>query len=51
MTHALKIRSRQLKMIMLSMIAVVALGGLAAECGGEGGMYQGGGDSEPGWRR
>lgn len=51
MTHALKIKANQAKMIFLAMIAAVALGGLAADCGGEGGMYQGGGDSEPGWRR
>jgi hypothetical protein len=51
MTYALKFRSRQLKMIMLSVVAAFAFAGLAADCGGEGGMYQGGGDSEPGWRR
>ncbi len=32
-------------------LLALALGGLAADCSGEGGMYQGGSDSVPGWRK
>jgi hypothetical protein len=50
MTHALKIKMNQTKMIILAMITAVALGGLAAECQSQGGWSQEGGDSEPRWR-
>lgn len=47
MTIARKIFTRT---VVLAMLAVVLLGGVCAECK-EGGMYQGGGDSQPHWRR
>lgn len=31
-------------------VITVAVLGVAADCTAEGGMYQGGGDSAPGWR-
>lgn len=34
----------------LTLLAAL-LAGVAADCAGEGGMYQGGSDSAPGWRR
>lgn len=34
----------------LALLAAILLGGVAAGCADEGGMYQGGSDSEPGWR-
>lgn len=45
MTLSLKRRT-----IVAVLAAVLTLGGLAAGCDNEGGMYQGGGDSQPGWR-
>lgn len=38
------------KIVLAWLIITVAVLGVCADCGGEGGMYQGGGDSEPGWR-
>lgn len=38
------------KMAAWALVLVALLGGLAAECSGEGGMYQGGGDSSPYYR-
>lgn len=38
------------RLLALAAVAVL-LGGVAADCSGDGGMYQGGGDSAPGWRR
>jgi hypothetical protein len=37
------------RFLALTAVAVL-LGGVATDCSGEGGMYQGGGDSAPGWR-
>lgn len=38
------------RFVALAFLAVL-VGGLAADCGGEGGLYQGGGDSQPHHRR
>lgn len=48
MNHILTPRAARL---FAAALLALLLGGVAADCGGEGGMYQGGGDSEPGWRR
>lgn len=42
---------RRITVRLLALAAVtVLLGGVTANCTREGGMYQGGGDSAPGWR-
>lgn len=48
MTHAL---SPRLRAVVAALLAVLLLGGVAAECSGDGGhgMHQGGSDSEPHW--
>lgn len=48
MTHI--IGRRAARMLSAALLALL-LGGVAADCSGEGGMYQGGSDSVPGWRK
>ncbi len=43
----LSLKNRTVRVLL---VVVITLGGLAAGCSNEGGMYQGGGDSQPGWR-
>ena len=38
------------RMAAWALALVALLGGMAASCDGDGGMYQGGNDSSPNWR-
>ena len=46
----LTITKRFIKIVAAWMIVTAAILGVAADCSGGDGMYQGGSDSEPGWR-
>lgn len=46
-----KTMSPQVRVTVLALLAVLLIGGVAADCNGENGMYQGGSDNVPGWRR
>lgn len=52
MTFAKLMITKKFILQVLAMLAVTALVlGVCADCSGEGGMYQGGGDSAPSWRK
>ena len=51
MTVRMMLTRKLLRMALAWAMISVALLGVAASCGGEEGTWQGGNDSEPGWRR
>ena len=44
------ITRKTVKIVLAWLVIAVAVLGVCAQCQSEGGMWQGGSDSEPGWR-